>query len=65
MGSRATLECPNCGETESPLRHTYQSSCGGVISWQSGTLRCERCDMRIYMFRCDNCGRRLDQDDVS
>ncbi|HLM69516.1 MAG TPA: hypothetical protein VK358_18385 [Longimicrobium sp.] len=61
----ATLECSNCGHTESPLRHTFLSSCGGTIGWQRGTLRCQKCDMRIYMFRCDRCGERLDDDDVS
>lgn len=61
----ATLECSNCGHTESPLRHTYQSNCGGAIARQGGTLRCQRCDMRIFMFRCDRCGERLGQGDVS
>jgi hypothetical protein len=61
----ATLECPHCGHEESPLRHTYQSRCGGTIAWQGGTLRCQRCDMRIYLFGCDNCGRRLGESNVS
>ncbi|HET7459919.1 MAG TPA: hypothetical protein VFJ82_01675 [Longimicrobium sp.] len=65
MPSSATLECPKCGHTESPLRHNYQSSCGGAIGWQGSTLRCQRCDMKIFLFRCDNCGRSLDQGNVS
>ena len=65
MSSRAELECPHCGHTESPLLHAYQSRCGGTISWQWGTLRCDRCDMKIFLFRCDNCGRSLNQSNVS
>lgn len=61
----ATLECPECGHEESPLRHTYESSCGGAVDWQGGKLRCQRCGMEIYKFRCDSCGRRLSDDDVS
>lgn len=65
MGNVATLNCSECGETESPLRHTYQSSCGGEVAWQGGTLRCTDCGDRIYKFRCDDCGTILDEDDVS
>lgn len=65
MARQATLECSECGATESPLRHTYQSSCGGIVSWQGGSLRCEECGMRIYLFRCDECGERLGERDVS
>jgi hypothetical protein len=65
MSRSATLECPDCDHSEYPLRHTYQSSCGGVVSWRSGTLRCDDCDMEIYKFRCDNCGSILDDSDVS
>ena len=61
----ATLECSSCGHTESPLRHTYQSNCGGMVAWERGTLRCQRCDMHIYIFRCDDCGERLGQRNVS
>jgi predicted nucleic acid-binding Zn ribbon protein len=61
----ATLECSNCGHEESPLRHYYQSNCGGAVAWQGGTLRCQKCGMRIYLFRCDKCGQRLGERNVS
>lgn len=61
----ATLECPGCGHEESPLRHTFDSNCGGAIGWEGGKLRCQRYGMHIYKFRCNNCGRRLDEDHVS
>jgi DNA-directed RNA polymerase subunit RPC12/RpoP len=61
----ATLECPHCGHEESPLRHTYQSNCRGAVDWQGGTLRCQKCDMRIFLFKCDECGRRLGASNVS
>ncbi|HEX9938833.1 MAG TPA: hypothetical protein VGB15_16965 [Longimicrobium sp.] len=47
------------------MRHTRDSSCGGTIAFHSGTLRCNSCDTRITLFRCDECGRELDQSNVS
>jgi predicted RNA-binding Zn-ribbon protein involved in translation (DUF1610 family) len=65
MSGRATLECPHCGHTEYPLRHDYKSNCGGPVSWQYGTLKCEDCGTRIILFRCDKCRRELHRSDVS
>jgi hypothetical protein len=65
MSGAATLTCPDCDHSEYPLRHRYQSNCGGVVSWQGRTLRCEDCEMAIYKFRCDECGSILDDSDVS
>lgn len=65
MSPGATLECPHCGHAECPMRHTRDSSCGGTIAFHSGTLRCNSCDTRITLFRCDECGRELDQSNVS
>jgi hypothetical protein len=64
MPGTATLVCPHCDHSESPLRHTYRSSCGGVVAWQGGTLRCLDCGTTIFQFRCDNCGRILGKGDV-
>jgi predicted RNA-binding Zn-ribbon protein involved in translation (DUF1610 family) len=61
----ATLECPHCGHVESPLRHKLDSSCGGEIEWQYGSLRCEECGTKIILFRCNRCGRRLGRENVS
>ena len=60
----AKLVCAKCGYEEDPLEHKYQSSCGGKIFWKSGELRCVNCDMKIYKFQCDGCGRMLDKSAV-
>jgi hypothetical protein len=49
----ASFTCPECDARESPCRHTYRSSCGGRIT---DDLYCERCDMKITQFYCDECG---------
>jgi hypothetical protein len=64
MASRATLNCPHCDHSESPLRHTFRSSCGGVIAWEGGSLCCQDCGMDIFQFRCDECGAVLGKRDV-
>jgi ribosomal protein S27AE len=56
MARSASLECPDCGETEHPLRHTFGSRCGGVIYWHNGRLQCGDCGERISRVRCDECG---------
>lgn len=58
MARPAILNCPRCEDTEDPLRHTYNSRCGGVIYWHNGTLQCE-CGTRIYEVRCDTCRSSL------
>ncbi len=58
MSRAAVLNCPNCEETEDPLRHTVDSNCAGAIYWSLGTLKCERCGEVIFRVRCDNCGSR-------
>ena len=65
MSNPATLQCPKCGTAEYPVRHNVQSNCDGRISWQWGSLKCERCGMGISILRCDNCGARLGKDCVS
>ena len=60
-----TLTCPSCGHEEYPLRHYFESRCGGRVVRGWGGLKCEDCGMRIYKFQCDRCRRRLDGDDVS
>ncbi len=54
----ARFDCPECGEIEDPLLHTVNSSCGGEVGWSGGELRCERCGMSIFHFRCSECGER-------
>ncbi|HEX2081083.1 MAG TPA: hypothetical protein VHG08_25500 [Longimicrobium sp.] len=65
MARPAMLECPNCDSVEDPVRHTYQSDCGGVIYRHNGTLQCGECAQRISLFRCDDCRSILGRDAVS
>lgn len=65
MSRPAKLECPKCDHVESPVLHTYQSRCGGVIYWHNGTLQCGECGERISAFRCDNCRRTYGRGEVS
>ena len=65
MARPAMLECPRCDAVEDPVRHTYNSGCGGVIYWHNGTLQCGDCGQRISLFRCDGCGSILGHEAVS
>lgn len=55
----ASFTCPNtdCGATQSPCLHTYDSSgsdfnCRGRVT---DDLICEKCDEEMVIFKCDRC----------
>lgn len=64
----AQFDCPECGES-APLRHTVNSTCGGLVPWTggdrwvSGDLQCESCGTLVHEFRCGECGENVDHDD--
>lgn len=61
----AKLTCDNCGYEEFPVRHTYHSSCGGlVVVEDGGSFVCDDCGSSIYEFICDKCRTEQDEDAV-